>query len=427
MTEIIFAVSNTHLDVLNRCMLSGSPEATSSKAAEIESEQHITKVMMYMFPRQFKLHNVFDSPTDHMRTVQKLHDYTTREDEISSKFPADTIIKTPKRLRGEARRLVQRLQILHGRCSYARLLKHYCPVSKGNGHDDAFEVKGTNSSKATDSLPHIITDIQATPRPPPHTSTPESLPLAEPTMSQMINTKTLSSAASPASSVSAFCQAVLSKIIPDDFWGSGDIRHHNKTRVMRKIDKFIKLRQYESMSLHDVVQDVKLVNLPWLTPPKLSGIKCSLAETRIRTDIFLEFLYFVFDSLLIPLIRSNFYVTESGAHKYRLLFFRHDVWKSVADPALALIKTNMFEEVAAAEAQRILATRKLGFGQFRLLPKEQGVRPIMNLKKRHLVGPPGKEWLGPSINSVLAPVHAMLKYSKVCASGHNSWFCCIRS
>lgn len=72
----------------------------------------------------------------------------------------------------------------------------------------------------------------------------------------------------------------------------------------------------------------------------------------------------------------------------------------------------MFEEVKLEQARKLLDLRLLGFSQVRLLPKETGVRPIMNLKRRTIK----KSWknaLGPSINSVLAPVYNIFSYEKV--------------
>ena len=139
-----------------------------------------------------------------------------------------------------------------------------------------------------------------------------------------------------------------------------------------------------------------------------------LSQTDInkRTEILNEFLYYVFDSLLIPLIRSNFYVTESSVYRSRLFFFRHDVWRCAAEPAMAALKAGMLEEVKPAEMARL--THHLGPGQIRLLPKEMGMRPIVNLKRRALVGVAGgNRKLGQSVNSMLGPVHSMLKLEGV--------------
>jgi telomerase reverse transcriptase len=115
---------------------------------------------------------------------------------------------------------------------------------------------------------------------------------------------------------------------------------------------------------------------------------------------------------LIPLIRSNFYVTESNADRYRIFYFRHDVWRCIAEPAMASLKAKMFEEVKLDDALRILDSRHLGFSQVRLLPKGAAARPIMNLRRRALLRG-NKKVLGPSINTVLGPVSSVLKFEKV--------------
>ena len=138
----------------------------------------------------------------------------------------------------------------------------------------------------------------------------------------------------------------------------------------------------------------------------------SQSDSRKRLALFHEFIYYVFDSILIPLIRSHFFVTESNVHRYRVFFFRQDVWRSLCEPQLASLKQTMLEEMNAEDAQKILNSRTLGFSQLRLLPKETGVRPIMNLRRRPLKKG-HKNMLGSSINSLLAPVYNMYTYEKV--------------
>lgn len=123
-------------------------------------------------------------------------------------------------------------------------------------------------------------------------------------------------------------------------------------------------------------------------------------------------MYYIFDSFIIPLIRCNFHATESGIHRYRIFFFRQDVWRNLSEPAIASLKIEMFEEVDIKLAKTVLDSRSLGFSQIRLLPKEKGVRPILNLRRRQ-VRRDSKRSLGPSINSVLAPVYNMLTFEKV--------------
>ena len=86
------------------------------------------RVTMYIFPRQFGLHNVFTNEVDSRQTTQPFKDYTLREDEINKKYPFPTMSKIPKRLRGRTMDLVRSLQIRHTRCAYKKILEHYCPV-----------------------------------------------------------------------------------------------------------------------------------------------------------------------------------------------------------------------------------------------------------------------------------------------------------
>ena len=69
------------------------------------------------------------------------------------------------------------------------------------------------------------------------------------------------SLATPHSDVSAFCQAVLSNLIPTRFWGEGSQGQENKNVVMRNIDRFVRLRRFENLSLHAVFQGLKVKNL----------------------------------------------------------------------------------------------------------------------------------------------------------------------
>ena len=111
--------ANHRIDILNRCPSSDSISQT-------------VHVMRYIFPRQFRLHNVFTSVTDNRQTVQRFKDYTMREEILqSSQMRVDgeqkESIWVPKRLRGKAVRLVRMLQDRNKRCPYVELLKYYCP------------------------------------------------------------------------------------------------------------------------------------------------------------------------------------------------------------------------------------------------------------------------------------------------------------
>lgn len=64
--------------------------------------------------------------------------------------------------------------------------------------------------------------------------------------------------ASTPGEVSAFAQAVIGKVIPREFWGKGAGGKVNEKITMDNVDRFVKLRRYESFSLHDVTQRLKV-------------------------------------------------------------------------------------------------------------------------------------------------------------------------
>jgi hypothetical protein len=145
------------LDVLNRYS-EYTKDADDAPTDNSASKAHpsTVRVMMYIFPRQFGLHNVFTHDVDYRETSQALKDYTLREDEINLKYPSASTVKIPKRLRGKGVALVQKLQIQHRRCPYKKLLEHYCPVSSSYSTGNAIakfldirrDTENTNSQYA---------------------------------------------------------------------------------------------------------------------------------------------------------------------------------------------------------------------------------------------------------------------------------------
>lgn len=117
-----------HVDVLNRY-------------SDLQNEEQTIQIMRYLFPRQFGLHNVFTSTVDARESSMPFKDYTLREKDIHNhlcqKFGNNAnnaqerrkyMSHTPKRLRGAATALVKKMRVLHQRCSFMELLRHYCPV-----------------------------------------------------------------------------------------------------------------------------------------------------------------------------------------------------------------------------------------------------------------------------------------------------------
>lgn len=64
--------------------------------------------------------------------------------------------------------------------------------------------------------------------------------------------------ATPPSSVAAFCRAVVKKLIPRQLLGEGQEGPSNFKLVLQHVERFIKMRRFESVSLHEVCKGVKV-------------------------------------------------------------------------------------------------------------------------------------------------------------------------
>ena len=309
---------------------------------------------------------------------------------------------TPRRLRGGAVRLVQKIHRNHQSCTYSQLLRHYCPLVSSN-----CELALVHDKSITLSIPSsepLVTQIRMA-----RSSTPEANTVST---THHGGTAFLPHA-TPTVRVSAFCRAVVSNLLPRNALGSGLEGQHNHDTIMKRVDDFVQLRRFENMNLHQVSQSLSISSLTWLSLHPARNHNMSKSDHAKRREIFQEFLYYIFDSLLIPVIRAHFYVTESSTHRHRLFYFRHDVWRKLAEPSLATLKLSMYAPIKTGEARHKLQYHSLGYSHLRLLPKDQGARPITNLKRRQMKPTSGKRVLGASINTQLTPLFSVFNFERM--------------
>lgn len=342
--------------VLNRC-------------SDWQDAYQTSQIQQYIFPRPYRLHNAFTSEVDRNQTTQPLKDYTVRSDVPSKLEPTEKARKVPRRLRGRIWEQVQRIQKRHQRCSYAAAFNHYCP--KFAPTKARTDISTTDTDSSDNFLIHAV----------------------------------------PQSNVSSFVRAIAMNIFADTIRGRDQTAMRDTRRLCKRLDQFVKLRRFESTTLHELKQGLSLPT--WTKHPNQSPeSKPSLHEFEKQHELFDEMLYFLIDGFVIPLITSHFYVTESNVHKNRLFYFRHDVWQELCKPAISKLCLENFDPIPRLDAKALLDRRYLGYSKVRLLPKASGLRMLMNLKRRGMVTRNGKPSLGRSINSVMTPAYNVLKYEK---------------
>ena len=146
------------------------------------------------------------------------------------------------------------------------------------------------------------------------------------------------------------------------------------------IKTFVRGRRFETVTLHQLLQGIRLSDIEWLQPSKRT--KTTREDDLHRRSLLAEVVYYLFDSILTPLLRTTFYVTETQRYRNRVLYFRQDDWLILSKPLLERLKSKLFVPIPRKEALAIMSTRQLGYSHIRLLPKERGVRAIVNLRRR---------------------------------------------
>ncbi|CAO3564166.1 unnamed protein product [Mortierella alpina] len=293
--------------------------------------------------------------------------------------------KSTWRLRG-MKSLVGDMLRLNSRCKFKLLLQQHCPVA------------AIDDSSKTDGVP-----LDA-----------------------------LLASSSSFEQVASLVEAIVKHIIPLGMLGTTD----NRNVILRAMTTFIRLRKYESLSLHYVLHGFKLSDCSWLQDSRLQYKESRVTHTpktasKKQLEILHEFVYWLFEGFLIPLLKSAFYITDSSFQRNKICYYRHGLWQLISKHAMQTTKENMLIKMEPAEAT--VCTRP--YAAIRFLPKENDLRPITNLSRK---SPRTVNGMGSSnINSVnrrLRNPKLVLDYEMAressqhgrSASGINDLFSCIK-
>ncbi|KAI0955894.1 hypothetical protein AcV7_006436 [Taiwanofungus camphoratus] len=366
---------------------------------------HARHLAKYVFPRQYGLSNPFLVPTLAIFQANRLPDYSDREEEIKKIGPC----KTPKRLK-QILEILEKMTRRHGKCGYKASLEITCPSKiksdKKTTLDSSIilnlmsEYSSQLRSQATMVDTSVSVDSSGRP------IFPHGLSQAQ---KQLKNKPRFVEFACSYTEVYRYAALVTNAVIPRAFWGC----EKNRKLVLRNIKFFIIARRYESTTLHNILQGFSVTECDWLAPSKMAAHpRVCVTDALKRRELLEDFLFWYFDSFLLPLLKTTFYVTESSAYRRRVLYFRQDDWSTLCKPLIEKLSSETFQRIEQHEAAEILRQRKLGFSFVRLLPKETGVRPIVNLRRRKVARKGHFDRPEQSINQVLQAAFQILTYEK---------------
>jgi telomerase reverse transcriptase len=272
------------------------------------------------------------------------------------------------RIQGET--LCQEIAMNHSKCDYARLLERYCPLS--------------SSHKATSQ--NLDDDVT---------------PSQDPSDTECTQLRLIKSYYT-AESAGSFIKAVISRLFPLQFWGS----QVNLDVFLETLMRFIALQRGETFTLKTIMHRIRVMDMKWLI-----GTADRTAISRFMHQAICysvkNIFKWVYCVIVIPLLRSAFYITDTQLSKYPI-FYRKPIWSRIKFLALTELESSkQFEKKGC----QLSSANKLGASKLRFLPKTSGLRPIANLAMPYwdssMLERPKKVLC---TNAILRKVFEVLKY-----------------
>jgi hypothetical protein len=344
-----------------------------------------------------------------------------------------------RKKKNQQRRLRKRLvqsfpticdQILQGhtKCDYPRLLERYCSIKQSSSVGLALlQQDGTSSNKSNKNR-NILHDGKGN----------DGITTNDTRLAQLAQAYTCRD------HVVAFVGSTLKRVFPIEFWGTKE----NFNAIMNTVHAFIHLRKKERLANKNLLFGIRVTKIKWLfhipgggsywsesssnnnndddddqngsitlrtdsdhhhRRPKSKRPCLQRSNHEVATRLTLQVFRWVFQGFIIPLLRSNFYVTETEFTSQQVQYYRKPIWarfrslsmnkllhtqpqqllqqhqqqqKNKTDPKMGPLPH--FEQISYSEAKNMLLTnsgRQMGLSRLRLLPKSTGMRPIAQLSR----------------------------------------------
>eukprot|EP00892_Ulva_mutabilis_P009365 jgi/Ulvmu1/6800/UM031_0001.1 len=184
--------------------------------------------------------------------------------------------------------------------------------------------------------------------------------------------------------VCGFVCAVLRRLLPAELLGG---RCANSQRaLLRHVCKFIALRRFEQMAVHDVMHGMRTSGTTWLDVLEVGGHRARAHCVRQQQVALL--VWWLFGAIVVPTLRCCFYITETQPLKFATVYYRKPTWRALAAQAAAQLTSTIYRPIPERTALRMLASRPLGPTRLRHLPKTKGMRPVANLSCKTAVRVP---------------------------------------
>ncbi|KAI5957997.1 EST2 [Candida theae] len=182
-----------------------------------------------------------------------------------------------------------------------------------------------------------------------------------------INPHKICSNASSFGEVIQFIFVILGKLLSLEAWGG----QANKAIIRNRVEEFLKLESLGIMHVHDIQKGLHLNHYQWLgTSPKVT----SKQDFEIRKKLLEKYIYWLFSKVVIGVVRSFWYVTQSTDGE--MYYFPRHVWHKTSHLWLERYSRDNFVQTV------LTGQESYNYGMLKLIPKRNTFRVICAPSKR---------------------------------------------
>ena len=161
--------------------------------------------------------------------------------------------------------------------------------------------------------------------------------------------------------------------------------------------------------MSQMTQGIKIGTCVWLRSEKTAERHVPLSESLTQKRYLDKFIWWLVTRYLMVILKSFFYITESGLRRNHIFYYRKPVWKKIHEFGLKSLKGKVLQPLTKEAAMAQLSRgESLGYSFLRFVPKAASVRPIVNMRHREM----SKSGRPISINMKLQNLFEVMKFEK---------------
>jgi hypothetical protein len=178
--------------------------------------------------------------------------------------------------------------------------------------------------------------------------------------------------------VYTFVSSFLAEVLPKNFvgWDNFEI-------ILEKLKVFLRMNRYETLNKISLfnLKEFSFENMEVFNHMRMKDKHFKTIGIKLKNYIMKSIIHWVFDFLIVQIIRSHFYVTEKQGDHYKTFFYHKKDWDLVIKINQKKLETQ-FKPIDIKDAKKELEHNDLAFGKLRLMPKSSSCRPIVSYRRK---------------------------------------------